>query len=72
MRDPRSSAAKQAWETRRSARYRAGKSEKASKVALASWCPVNGWKVMFFPRIRGMLCPDSLALAQGAAGRQAA
>jgi hypothetical protein len=44
----RSEAAKKAWETRRSARYRASKSEKASKVALASWCQANGWKVLFF------------------------
>jgi hypothetical protein len=44
----RSAAARKAWETRRSARYRASKSEKASKSALVSWCRANGWKVLFF------------------------
>lgn len=44
----RSESAKKAWETRRSARYRAGKTERASKVALARWCRMNGWKVVFF------------------------
>ena len=53
MRDPRSTAAKKAWETRRSARYRASKSEKASKVALRSWCRANGWKVLFFEGVTG-------------------
>ena len=47
-RDSRSEGAKQAWETRRSARYRASKSERASKAALTSWCRANGWKAMFF------------------------
>jgi len=46
--DPRSAAAKKAWATRRSARYKAAKSEKASKLALAAWCRANGWKVLFF------------------------
>lgn len=46
--DSRSEGAKKAWETRRSARYRASKSERASKAALASWCRANGWKAMFF------------------------
>src|SRR2546427_9699171 len=44
----RSESAKKAWETRRSARYRAGKTERASKVALARWCRSNGWEVVFF------------------------
>jgi len=48
MPDPRSIGARKAWETRRSARYRAAKSEKASKAALSSWCRANGWKVLFF------------------------
>lgn len=48
MSEPRSVAAKKAWETRRSARYRASKSEQGSKVALTSWCRTNGWKVLFF------------------------
>jgi hypothetical protein len=48
MPDPRSIGARKAWETRRSARYRAAKSEKASKAALLSWCRANGWKVLFF------------------------
>ena len=44
----RSQGAKKAWETRRSPRYRAAKSEKASKSALAAWCRANGWKLLFF------------------------
>ena len=44
----RSKGAKKAWATRRSARYRASKSERASKAALAAWCRANGWKVLFF------------------------
>jgi hypothetical protein len=44
----RSESAKKAWKTRRSAPYRAGKTERASKVALAQWCRSNGWKVVFF------------------------
>src|SRR5574337_1053342 len=47
-RNSRSEGAKKAWETRRSARYRASKGERASKAALASWCRANGWKVVFF------------------------
>jgi hypothetical protein len=53
MADQRSAAARKAWQTRRSARYRASKSEKASKVALASWCRANGWKVLFFEGASG-------------------
>jgi hypothetical protein len=37
-----------AWATRRSARYKASKSEQASKAALTMWCRSNGWKVVFF------------------------
>ncbi|OGQ82355.1 MAG: hypothetical protein A3F90_05590 [Deltaproteobacteria bacterium RIFCSPLOWO2_12_FULL_60_19] len=48
MQDRKSEAAKKAWETRRSARYRAGKTERASKIALNQWCRSNGWKVVFF------------------------
>lgn len=48
MTDSRSKAAKKAWATRRSATYKARKSEKASKEALRAWCKVNGWKVLFF------------------------
>lgn len=48
MPDPRSLAARKAWQTRSTAVYRARKSEKASKGALTSWCRANGWKVLFF------------------------
>jgi hypothetical protein len=48
MQDRRSEAAKKAWATRRSSRYRAGKTERASKIALNQWCRANGWKVVFF------------------------
>lgn len=44
----RSRAAIRAWVTRRSARYRAAKSERASKGALSEWCRQHGWKVVFF------------------------
>jgi hypothetical protein len=44
----RSTAAKKAWATRKSAKYKADKSEKASKAALLIWCREHGWKVMFF------------------------
>lgn len=48
MSTSRSQSAKKAWETRRKATYKASKKEKASKVALESWCQLNGWKVVFF------------------------
>lgn len=48
MTDAKNAGARKAWETRRSARYRARKSEQASKVALSSWCQANGWRVLFF------------------------
>ena len=41
-------AAKKAWVTMRSARWRAGKSEQASKRALSAWCASHGWRVIFF------------------------
>jgi len=44
----RSVVAKKAWQTRRSAPYKASKSEKRSKVALQRWCRANGWKILFF------------------------
>lgn len=44
----RSAAARLAWQTRSSATYRARRSEKASKLALSTWCHANGWKVVFF------------------------
>ena len=37
-----------AWAARRSAGYKARKSEQASKAALTVWCRSNGWKVVFF------------------------
>lgn len=44
----RSTAAKKAWATRHSPTYKASKSEKESKKALALWCRANGWKILFF------------------------
>ncbi len=44
----RSEAAIQAWVTRRKPQYRAARSERASKSALAEWCEENGWRVIFF------------------------
>lgn len=44
----RSVAARKAWATRTSPRYRAGKSERSSKLALSAWAKVNGWRVVFF------------------------
>jgi hypothetical protein len=46
--DKRSNGALKAWATRRSARYKASKSEQASKAALIAWCRANRWKVLFF------------------------
>jgi hypothetical protein len=48
MANPRSEAASKAWATRRSAPYKARKTEKASKAAFSAWCRANGWKVIFF------------------------
>lgn len=44
----RSRAARKAWVTMRSAKWRASKSERASKRALSEWCAKNGWRVIFF------------------------
>jgi hypothetical protein len=46
--ETRSKAARKAWTTRRSPTYKASRSERESKKALASWCRANGWKVLFF------------------------
>lgn len=44
----RSLAARKAWATRTTPRYRAGKSERSSKLALSAWAEANGWRVVFF------------------------
>ena len=44
----RSVAARKAWATRTSPRYRAGRSERRSKQALLAWAEANGWRVVFF------------------------
>jgi hypothetical protein len=44
----RSVAARKAWATRTSPRYRAGRSERASKRALSAWADAHGWRVVFF------------------------
>jgi hypothetical protein len=44
----RSQAAMASWLTRKSASYRAKKSESASKEALSQWAAKNGWRVVFF------------------------
>lgn len=46
--EPLTARALKAWQTRRSPWYRAGRSERASKAALAQWCAEHGWKVVFF------------------------
>jgi hypothetical protein len=46
--EKRSIAAKKAWQKRRSAPYKASRSEKKSKVAFQRWCRANGWKILFF------------------------
>jgi hypothetical protein len=53
MPEPRSIAARKAWATRRSANYKARKTERASKAALSAWCRTNGWKVLFFEGTTG-------------------
>jgi len=45
---PHTARARKAWQTRRSPWYRAGRSERASKAALALWCAEHGWKAVFF------------------------
>ncbi len=49
----RSRAAKKAWLTRNSAKYRADRNERASKQALRIWCQQAGWKVLFFEGATG-------------------
>ena len=44
----RSVAARKAWATRTSPRYRAARSERTSKRALAAWAAAHGWRVVFF------------------------
>ena len=44
----RSSAATAAWKTRKSAVYKAKRSEQTSKAALSSWAADHGWSVAFF------------------------
>jgi hypothetical protein len=44
----KSLAAKKAWRTRNSPKYKAQRSEQASKRALENWCKSNGWKILFF------------------------
>jgi hypothetical protein len=51
--EARSAAAKKAWVTRQTATYRAGRSERASKVALSAWCKAHGWRVIFFEGLSG-------------------
>lgn len=46
--EQRSRAARKAWGTRLSAKYRADQSERTSKDALRVWCRAHGWKVLFF------------------------
>lgn len=53
MSDARSAGALKAWATRRSAPYKASKSEQASKAALTAWCRSNRWKVVFFEGASG-------------------
>ena len=51
--ETRSRAAKKAWLTRHSPKYRADRSERASKEALRAWCRRAGWKVLFFEGASG-------------------
>ncbi len=44
----RTLAAQRAWQTRRSPKYKARRSERLSKEALAAWCRANGWKMLVF------------------------
>ena len=53
MSDSRSAGALKAWATRRTARYKASKSEQASKAALLAWARSNRWKVLFFEGATG-------------------
>lgn len=49
----RRASARKAWETRRSPRYRAAVTERASKTALSEWCANHGWRVVFFEGATG-------------------
>jgi hypothetical protein len=49
----RSTAAQKAWATRRSAVYRARRTEAASKEALRRYCRSHGWKITFFEGASG-------------------
>ena len=49
----RSTAAQKAWVTRRSAPYRARRTEAASKEALRRYCSDHGWKITFFEAASG-------------------
>jgi hypothetical protein len=44
----RSVAARKAWATRTSPRYRAARSERTSKEALSAWAKARGWRLVFF------------------------
>ena len=44
----RSVAARKAWATRTSPRYRATTTERTSKQALSEWAKARGWRVVFF------------------------
>ncbi|MBI5525182.1 MAG: hypothetical protein HY897_02530 [Deltaproteobacteria bacterium] len=48
MAEARSNAARKAWRTRKSPKYKADRTEQASKNALSKWCERHGWKVIFF------------------------
>lgn len=51
--EARSRAAKKAWATRRTAKYKADRSERVSKEALRDWCKAHGWRVIFFEGLTG-------------------
>src|SRR5215831_16156217 len=44
----RSQQARKAWRTRRRPQHKAMRAERGSKAALAAWCKLNGWRVVFF------------------------
>jgi hypothetical protein len=52
-RPTRTLAARRAWVTRRSPTYKARRSERLSKEALAAWCRSNGWKMLAFEGLEG-------------------
>lgn len=53
IKNNRSHAAAAAWKTRKSAVYKAKRSEAASKAALSIWAADHGWSVVFFEGKRG-------------------